>query len=447
MRRSLRRSLISVGVCLGLAYLVAGGTDAPRTRAAVARSPHTLPAPTSLAGRAPTAQGPAFATAANEGIAELVGRGPHSVVSWNSRTGLWGGHIKANWWQSALATLTIVRYAERTHATSPGYQHLLHRIYDRNIYKPYATAKHNFANEFMDDTAWWGLAWLEASRYELNVRHNRTDAARFLAVAEADARYISAAPKVCGGIVWALRRLPDTITSAEFIALTAGLYNYTSAPGPFHEPVRAWTWLGDALGALNWLERTRLIMIDRGRLYNGLGARCQRIGAPMTYTEGEVADALVAVGTALHDTAYYQQAERFFRYTLTPSSGLVSHGILQERCETQPGGCRRLHYKFDLPAYKGLFINAVVDWSEATGSHAYASFFAAQARAVLDHAVAPSRDGGRQCGTPQSCQFDFLWTQPTDPSSTLGVTVGGQESAIDALTAVLPRRGPRPVTS
>ena len=425
-----------MAICLGLVYVLAGGTDASRTRAAVQRAPQPLARPVSTF----SGQDPSLAAAARQGIAELLGHGGRSIVAWNSRTGLWGGHIKANWWQSALAVLTIVRYAERTHDTSPVYQHLLHRIYERNIYKPHATARHNFANEFMDDTAWWGLAWLEASRYELRVRHNRHDGARLLAVAEADARYISASHKVCGGIVWALRRLPDTITSAEFIALTAGLYTYTSQPGPFYEPARAWAYLANGLGALNWLEHMRLINIKRGTLYNGLNGKCRRIGAPMTYTEGEVADALVALGTALHGSSYYRQAARFLRFTLTPRSGLISHGILKERCETQPGGCRRLHYKFDIPAYKGLFVNAVVDWSEATGSRRYVSFLTEQARAVMEYAIAQPRDGAARCGTPQSCQFDFLWAQPTDPSSTLGVTVGGQESALDALTAVLPRR-------
>jgi len=444
MRRGLRRSLVSVAVCFGLVYLLAGSTDAPRTRAAVTRSPR----PPVGTAPSPTVSSPAVADAAQRGLAELLGRGGRSIVTWNHRTGLWGGHIKSNWWQSALAVLTIVRYAERTHDVGAVYQRVLHRIYARNIYKPHATARHNFANEFMDDTAWWGLAWLEASRYELYVRHNRTDAARFEAVAEADARYIAAAPKVCGGIVWALRRPPDTITSAEFVALTAGLYSYTSRPGPFYQPLQAWTWLNDALDALNWLKRAHLVDVHAGMVVNGLNAKCRRIGGSMTYTEGEIADALVSLGTALHDSSYYRQAARFFRYTLSRRSGLNAHGVLTERCESQDGGCRRLKYRLDIPAYKGLFINAVVDWSAATRSHRYRSFLRAQASAVVDDAIAPALDGSPACSTAQSCQFNFVWTQPTAPSSTaIGVTVGGQESALDALTAVLPWSGPAPVAS
>ena len=83
----------------------------------------------------------------------------------------------------------------------------------------------------------------------------------------------------------------------------------------------------------------------------------------MTYTEGEVADGLVALGTALHDSSYYLRAAAFLRYTLSPRSGLIARGVLTERCESQSGGCRRLKYRLDIPAYKGLFINAVPAFS------------------------------------------------------------------------------------
>jgi len=46
---------------------------------------------------------PRFAVAAREGIAELLGSGDGSIVGWRYATGLWGEHIKPNWWQSALA--------------------------------------------------------------------------------------------------------------------------------------------------------------------------------------------------------------------------------------------------------------------------------------------------------------------------------------------------------
>jgi hypothetical protein len=114
------------------------------------------------------------------------------------------------------------------HDTNPIYQQVLVSTYERNVYRQRSPAPRDFALKFMDDTAWWGLAWLDASRYELAQRHDAAPAAKFLAVAEYDARYIAAQPKSCGGIPWERGCPPDTVTSAEFIGLTAGLSSYRS---------------------------------------------------------------------------------------------------------------------------------------------------------------------------------------------------------------------------
>ncbi len=384
---------------------------------------------------------PAFATAAREGVAELLGSGDGSIVGWKYETGLWGGHMKANWWQSALAMLSLVRYAERTHSLDPRYENVLDRVYARNIYKLDSTAPRDFANEFMDDTAWWGQAWLEASRYELTVRHDTAEAARFLGVAEWDAAYINAAPRICGGIPWALDRPPDSVTSAEFITLAAALASYRETPGIFYAPQKAATWEGEASNALIWLEDRGLVNLKTGAVIDGLDRSCHLTGGAMTYTEGEMADALVRLGTALHNPSYYSYATNFFRYTLSWYSHLSVHGVLQERCEDKPITCDRLGYRFDLPAFKGIFVNAVVDWTAATGSHALIPFLRAQATAVVDHAIrGPGGVPGR-CQTPQTCQFAFNWTARYHRirNDAVGVTLGGQESAIDALTAVLPQ--------
>jgi hypothetical protein len=159
----------------------------------------------------------------------------------------------------------------------------------------------------------------------------------------------------------------------------------------------------------------------------------------MTYTEGETAEALVQLGNALHDRSYYAYAANFLRYTLLPSTGLISHGVLQERCEPFPGQCAHLGFRLDLPAYKGIFVDAVSDWSAATGSDVFRSFLSAQAVAVVNNTIRGAGTQPGRCATAQSCQFSFSWTGRPQPAS-MGVTLGGQESAIDALTAVLPQR-------
>ena len=440
MRVRIRRLLFTFVLCVIvlLAFPIAleavdgVGSDPSTVRSLVSRLPHV---------RVPRldAGAPTFSDAAREGVDELLGSGDGSIVGWRYETGLWGGHIKANWWQSALATLTLVRYAERTRSLDPRFEAVLERIYARNIYKPRSTARQDFANEFMDDTGWWGQAWLEASRYELDVRHDLPEATRFLRVAEWDAAYINAAPRICGGIPWALNRPPDAVTSAEFITLAAGLASYLDAPGPFHDPQRAAALIRQASDALIWLEDERLVDLRTGAVIDGLTSSCQRTGGAMTYTEGEMADALVRLGSALHDPVYYTYAANFFRYALSWYSHLSVHGVLQERCEDRPTTCARLGYRLDLPAFKGIFVNAVVDWTAATGSRVLIPFLRAQATAVVDHAIRGPDGTPGDCRTPQTCQFAFNWTgRYGDRSDAVGVTLGGQESAIDALTAVLP---------
>jgi Glycosyl hydrolase family 76 len=432
MRKLLRRSA-PVVLCLGaILFAVFGSGSLRGGRAAIA----PLGPSAGYFGGSPNGSVPNVSVAAQGAMAEFLSK--NRIVGWNPRTGLWGGHTKPNWWQSAIAILAIVRYAERTDSLNPLYQHVLVRTYQRNIYKPYATARREFANEFMDDTAWWGLAWEEASKYELYQRHDLTDAKKFLAVAEWDARYINDQPRPCGGIEWAMHRPPDTITSAEFVALSASLAAYRKKPGVFYDPAKAGVWVQDAERALSWLRNRRLVNLKRGTVYNGVSPSCaQDIGGRMTYTEGEVADALVQLGNATHDPFYYQSAAHFLRYTLWPGSHLIRHGILQEQCEGHTDGCANLHYRLDIGSYKGLFVDAVVDWSQATGTHFFERFLRNQARAVVSYALSPPPGGGTPCATPQSCQFGLHWAPPPPGVSPM-VSVGAQTSALQALSAVLP---------
>jgi hypothetical protein len=334
---------------------------------------------------------------------------------------------------------TLVRYAERIGSDAPAYQRVLFRTYRRNIYRPHTTAPHEFANQFLDDTAWWGLAWLAAAQYELTYRGDVTDARKFLAVAEWDAGYINTRPRPCGGIAWSLGAPPDTIANAQFIALTAQLYRMRNTLGPLYDPAKAASWLTAAQSDLSWLENSGLVNLQAGRVLDSLNSACHTKGGSLTYTEGEVAEALTQMGAALDDPSYYNQAATFLHYTTSPASGLVSNGIPQEHCEAVPGACSQVRFRLDLPAYKGLFVNAVADWEAASGNHDFDAFLRAQAAAVVQNAIRGPHGGPSHCVSARTCQVSFHWTGAADPAP-LGVTLGGQESALDALTAGLPQR-------
>lgn len=382
----------------------------------------------------------AFALAAARGIAELAGLGgDRSPAAWEAQRGLWWAHNgRAHWWESALALRTLVRYLELTRNTDPRFQHLILATYRRNVLTPQALATTNFVNKFWDDTAWWGLAWLEAAKYELHDQHDATDADTFLREAEWDATTIEDAPTMCGGIEWAEGFPPDTVANAEYAALATGLYGFLHAPGVFQDPATASQWLAQARARLGWLVKVRLVDVRTGTVWDTLGRNCKRQRGPVTYTEGEVAEAFTDIGIALHDRADLRKANAFLRYVIHGRSEMVRDGVLVERCESLKGGCENAVWPVNIPAYKGIFVQAVSDWSRATRSDRYRGFLLAQGASILQHDISYGGDHQGDCGTPHTCQFGFHWAGPLMRRHTrLAVSAASQASALDALTAVL----------
>jgi Glycosyl hydrolase family 76 len=447
MRGFLRRWLLLLAVCTGgLACLLLASTSGVGSAAAHNGRSTGKHASAGTGSGAASAGGPAAPSAlqrawsvdARKGIVELLGTADGSRVGWNRRFAEWGGLIGPHWWQSALAMLTAIRYAEQTNYRSPILEHVIRVTYNKNIWKPKSLEKFDFINQYMDDTVWWGLAWLNASEYELYYRHDLRDAARYLSVAETDAAYVSHR-RQCGGIVWQLGSPSGTITNAEYIALTAELSQYRRTSSTFHDPGQADRWLSDARGTLRWLQRSRLVNLGAGTVRDRLAShRCHTLlGGPLAYTEGEVADGLVQIGLATNDPSYYKRAAGFLRYVLDPVHGFVKDGILQEHCESYDI-CTHLINRFDITAFKGIFMMAISDWTMATGSHEFVPFIRRQATAIVRntiHGPAPHD----VCTSTHSCQFAFSWSHPFDttPVHERLITVGTQESALDALIAAL----------
>ena len=446
MRVFVRRLLIVLTVCGGgaVAYVIAAPALAP---AAAARSGHltTHHRPTvhrSVPKRHPAADAwqHVLSVDARRGVREFLG-GDGARVGWSPALAEWGGTVGPHWWQSAVAVLTLIHYAEQTNDHSSLLQHVIDVTYKRGVRQPHTDQPFDFINQYMDDTVWWGLAWLNASQYELYYRHNTRDATRFLRVAEKDAAYV-AHRRQCGGIVWSLGSPAGTITNAEYVALTAELSQYRRTSSTFHDPGLAARWLSDARQTLAWLQRVRLVNLGAGTIKDSLAShQCQTLtGGPLAYSEGEVADALVQLGNALNDPSYYRTAARFLRYVVRPSNGFVVHGVLQEHCEAVALCTHNsLGNRYDITAFKGIFIQAVADWTAATGSHEFQPFLRAQARAVVRNAIrGPAHNG--LCPSTHSCQFAFSWARPfsTTPAPEQLSTVGTQESALTALIAVLP---------
>lgn len=424
---------------------VAAARSSAKHHVASRRVHHTRHAHASTSHRA---RGPnVWSVDARYAALELLG-GDGSPVGFGRRLAQWGGTNGAHWWQSALAVLGLVNYMEKVNSHSQAIQNVLLAIYNRNVrvpggfvarFRPGSTKKYYFINQYLDDTGWWGLAWLAASQYELYYRQNAGLAAKFLKVAEKDAYYM-ASKRRCGGIIWQLGSPAGTITNAEYAALTAELAQYRRTSSTFHNPGLALRWLADARGTLSWLQHAGLVNLRTGTVKDRLAAGgCHTVlGGPLAYTEGELADALVQMGTALNNPSYYKIAARFLRYVLYPGHGFLSHGVLLEHCEAV-NLCNGDFNRFDITAFKGIFVQAVADWSAATGSRQFLHFLRAQGSAVIHRALVSGRRDGL-CTSPHSCQFAFSWTLPFSrtPGPERLVTVGTQESALAPLTALAP---------
>ncbi|MGI8715934.1 MAG: glycoside hydrolase family 76 protein [Solirubrobacteraceae bacterium] len=382
--------------------------------------------------------------AADNAARELAGSGDLSKVSWDETTGLWdrlvppvdarAGRQPPMWWQSALAMRSLVRFITRARDTQPAYQKLIADVYRLNISKPGTREPADFQNAFMDDTAWWGLTWLAAYQYEHNVKHDQAAAGRYLALAEADAGYIAAQPRACHsqGIEFRPRYAPNTITNTEFVSLAAQLAQVRGAAGQFHDSAKRRAWLTDASGVLSWLEGSGLVHMDAGTLAQTYTGRCQPSGNGQTYTTGEMADALTQMGTATHQRSYFNQATVFINRALASSSPMLAGGVLQEPCEGQADLCRG--HSYNITVFKGLFTDAVADWTYVTGSTMYNRFLVSQAQAVLAHSTGSSNRAG-VCRTPASCQLSMYWARRVPVGDApIPPTPGSQAAGLSALS-------------
>ena len=395
---------------------------------------------------------------AYQGVQELIGSGDGSPVAWSYSTGLWGNNGGPYWWQSAVGISTLARYGQRTAQLATQINQVLTRTYQANDHS-------NFTNGYTDDTAWWGLGWLSAAQYELSVRGDQSDAGRFLTVAEADASYIAHQAKVCGGIPWSLNPAspPHTISQTTFIALAAGLARFLQASGPFHNATQASAWLSDAQAAWNWLASSGLVNATTGEVtYDSIGStsNCSSFaGGPVTYTQGEVADALVELGSASGNSAYYGAAGGFLNWAINPGSPAFSPFVcdsadnngsssvpgcaegflmLQDRCEINSVNCSANSNQADVAAYKGLFMQDMTDYASVTGNPQFHTFVQDQPMAIIDnkdwYGATQSPAGSPLCSSPKACQFGRSWAR-IEP---LQLTEGTQESALSAFTAALP---------
>jgi Glycosyl hydrolase family 76/Carbohydrate-binding module family 5/12 len=272
----------------------------------------------------------------------------------------------SSWWNSAVALTHLMDWMQRTGRTD--YRWVVDRTFEVNK-GVFATGEKSsdpieghFISRAIDDSGWWGLAWVQA--YDL------TGNTKYLNEAVGIADYVQQFwdTGTCGGGVWSDRErtYKNAVTIGLYIRLTAALHNRIAGDT---------TWLDRARTGWNWFTASG--MVNAASLVNdGLTRSCANNNDTVwTYNQGLAIGGAVELWRATGDTGFLTWARRLADAAMN-STVLTRTGILTEACENA-GTCDDNQKQF-----KGIFMRYLMDLADATGESGYRTYAQRQADSI-----------------------------------------------------------------
>jgi len=304
------------------------------------------------------------------------------MMRYDRNTGLFDTN---GWWTGANALTALLDMSRIT--GMHGYDHVIATTYDKQI----NAALGQFRNEFIDDSGWWGLAWVAA--------YDRTGDSRYLNTARADADFMHAHwdTRCGGGVYWKTdRTVKNAIANSLYIQLNAALSLRIGGDAVYR---------GRAQAGWAWFQSTG--MINSSNLVNdGVNmSTCRNNGdVTWTYNQGVLINALVQLNRLTGDAGALTVARRIAD-AATTSTYLNPNGILRE--PNEPDQCSG-----DGVSFKGAFVRGLGVLNAAVG-RPYDGYLRRQA----DSAYARNRNSfdaygshwaGPYVSTNHGCQHNVL---------------------------------------
>jgi|GEM_PF-3890987 len=259
-----------------------------------------------------------------------------------------------------------------------------------------------FRNEYLDDSAWWAVAWLKM--------YDRTKVAKYLATSKAIHAHMARnwRPEKGGGIMWCEdedKCHPNSITNSLFIILSARLYERT------HEQAY-----------LKWAEQT-LEWFHAQKLFEGTAVVDMpgHKGDYWTYNQGAYLGGLVALYRATGKGEYLEEAAKSVEAILDRSGDVLPTGVIFEKLGT---------HGWDPGLFKGVFaryLGQLRDTLVAAKSHP-------EVAAKIDRVLRTSAASMLAFGFGDDGQYSIGWEEGAKDQTR---NFNTQTSALALFTAVL----------